>query len=340
MKVLVTGGAGYIGSHTALELLAAGHEPVLLDNFSNASPAVLPALARLAGREVPCVEGDIRDGRFLDNVFEDGRFSAVVHLAALKAVGESVSDPLRYYSHNVTGSACLLERMVRHRVRSLVFSSTATVYGAASAAPVTEDAPTAAMSPYARTKLVVEEMLRDLHSADGRWRISVLRYFNAAGAHPSGQIGESPAGTPGNLLPRIGQVAGGQGGQFEVFGGDYPTPDGTCVRDYVHVVDIARAHIEALGALAGEPRFLTHNLGTGRGHSTLEVLRAFERASGRTIPFSMASRRPGDAPVLQADPRRARAELGWTATRGLDQICSDLWRWVSACPDGFGDPDP
>ena len=334
MKILVTGGLGYIGSHTTLELLAAGHEAVLLDNFSNASPRVLSAIAGLAGRSVPFVEGDIRDGGLLDGVLKAGEFDAVMHLAALKAVGESVADPLRYYSNNSAGTICLLERMAAHSVKTLIFSSSATVYRD-SPEPLTESCPTKPSSPYGRTKLFEEEVLCDLYAANPDWRISILRYFNAAGAHPSGRIGEDRAQTSGNLLPRIGRAALGQREQLKVFGGDYPTPDGTCVRDYIHVMDLAGAHIAALDRLVPEPRLTIHNLGTSRGHSVLEVIRAFERASGLTVPHRIVARRAGDAPISRADAGRARAELGWSAVRGLDRICVDQWRWLSSHPNGF-----
>ena len=336
MKVLITGGAGYIGSHTALEMLAAGHEAVLLDNFSNASRRALSALAALTCRGVPFVEGDIRDVDLLDGLFEDGDFAAVVHLASLKAAGDSAAEPLCYYANNVGGTISLLQRMARHGVKRLVFSSSASIYGPAST-PLTEESPTAPASPYGRTKLVVEELLRDLHVADSGWCISILRYFNAAGAHPSGLIGEDPSGTPRNLLPYIAQVAVGRRDRLEVFGDDYPTPDGTCIRDYLHVVDLARAHVQALDYLSVEPRLAVHNLGTGRGCSVLEVLRAFERSSGRSVPYRVVARRPGDAAVSFANPSRARDELGWSAARDIDRICVDLWRWQSSRPNGFGD---
>ncbi|MXY52936.1 MAG: UDP-glucose 4-epimerase GalE [Gammaproteobacteria bacterium] len=334
MNILVTGGAGYIGTHVALELLAAGWEPVLLDDFSNASPAAMLALDRLAGRTLRSVEGDIRDPKCLDGLLEQHNFSAVVHLAALKAVGESVAEPLRYYSNNLGGTACLLERMAHHGVTSLVFSSTAIVY-APSETPLTEHAPTRAESPYARTKLAAEEMMRDLAAADPGWGISILRYFNAGGADPSGLIGESPPDSPKNLLPQVADVATGRRKRLSVFGNDYPTPDGTCIRDYVHVVDIARAHVRAVERVVSEPGVSIHNLGTGRGHSVLEAVEAFERASGVAIPYEFAPRRPGDVAMLRADSSLARRELGWTATFDLDCICADLWRWRSGHPDGY-----
>ena len=334
MKVLVTGGAGYIGLHAAAALLENGHEAVLLDNLSNASPGATSALAGLAGRTAPFLKGDVRDSRFLDGVFEGGGFDAVMHLAALKSVDESVENPLRYYANNMAGTVSLLQRMAAHGVRTLIFSSSATVYRD-SPELLTETLPTEPSSPYGRVKLFEEEILRDVHAADPEWRISILRYFNAVGAHPSGLIGEDPTRTSTNLLPRIGQVALGLRERLEVFGDDNPTPDGTCVRDYLHVMDLANAHIAALEFLRPEPRLAVHNLGTGRGHSVLELIRAFERASGRTVPFRIVPRRAGDAPISRADPARARAELGWTATRGLDRICADQWRFLSSHPNGF-----
>jgi len=334
LKVLVTGGAGYIGLHAAAALLENGHEAVLLDNLSNASPGATSALAGLAGRTAPFLKGDVRDSRFLDGVFEGGGFDAVMHLAALKSVDESVENPLRYYANNMAGTVSLLQRMAAHGVRTLIFSSSATVYRD-SPELLTETLPTEPSSPYGRVKLFEEEILRDVHAADPEWRISILRYFNAVGAHPSGLIGEDPTRTSTNLLPRIGQVALGLRERLEVFGDDNPTPDGTCVRDYLHVMDLANAHIAALEFLRPEPRLAVHNLGTGRGHSVLELIRAFERASGRTVPFRIVTRRAGDAPISRADPARARAELGWTATRGLDRICADQWRFLSSHPNGF-----
>lgn len=334
MNVLVTGGAGYVGLHTAAALMENSHEAVLLDNLSNASPGALHALAGLVGRTVPFVKGDVCDRHFLDGVFERGDFDAVMHLAAFKSVGESVADPLRYYANNAAGTVLLLERMAAHGVRTLIFSSSATVYRD-SAEPFTETHPTEPSSPYGRAKFFEEEILRDLHAAKPDWRICILRYFNAVGAHPSGLIGEDPTRTSTNLLPCIGQVVLGLRERLQVFGGDYPTPDGTCVRDYLHVRDLAVAHIAALEFLRREPRLAVHNLGTGRGHSVLEVIRAFERASGRTVPYRMVARRAGDAAISLADPARAQSELGWNATRGLDRICADQWRFLSCHPNGF-----
>ena len=337
MKVLVTGGAGYIGTHIAVELAQAGHEPVLFDNFSNASWRAVAAVRGLAGREIRCWNGDVRDPDRLDEVFADG-FDAVIHLAALKAAGESLRAPMRYYANNVAGSTCLLERMDAHRVRTLVFSSSASVYrvaGPDDLAPRSEASPIAPTSPYGRTKHIVEELLRDLCTADSRWRVSVLRYFNAVGAHPSGAIGESPGASTRTLLPCIAEVAAGRRESLDVFGADYPTRDGTCIRDYLHVTDLARAHVQALDYLQQASGLALHNLGSGRGHTVLEAVRAFERVCGRTIPHCIAERRPGDVPVCVADPRLARKELAWSADRNLEHICADLWRWQSKHPSGF-----
>ena len=335
MNVLVTGGAGYIGGHTAIELLGAGHDVTVLDDLSNSSKAAMAAIGTLANRPVPLVEGDIADGDLLDSVFGKGRFDAVVHFAAKKAAGESVAEPLSYYQNNIGGSAALLASMARHGVKTIVFSSSAAVYGEPTTVPIAEDCATAPVSPYGRTKLVVEQLLRDMHAADNTWRISILRYFNAVGAHPSGLFGEDPAGTPNNLMPYIGQVAVGRREHLDVFGADYPTPDGTCIRDYVHVVDLARAHVKALDFLQPAPRLAIHNLGSGRGSSVLEVVRAFEKASGKPLRHRMAPRRPGDMPVCYADPTLAQRDLGWRTERDIERICEDLWRWQRSHPNGF-----
>ena len=336
MKVLVTGGAGYIGSHTVVELLTAGHDVFVLDNFANSSPAAIDAVRGIADRDVPIIRADIADAGRLDVVFRMFGIDAVIHFAALKAVGESVAEPLRYYRNNVAGTATLLDRMAAHDVKTIVFSSSAAVYGEPRSNPIPEDAPTAPASPYGRSKLVVEDMLRDIHAADPSWRISILRYFNAVSAHPSGELGENPVGTAANLLPYVAQFAIGQHEFVPVFGDDYPTPDGTGVRDYVHVVDLAIGHVRALEHLTEEPRFAVHNLGSGRGYSVLEVLRAFESASGRTIPHKVVARRPGDIATCVADPARAQAELGWEAKHDLARCCEDLWRWCREHPQGFG----
>ena len=335
MKVLVTGGAGYIGSHTVVELLAAGHDAVVLDNFANSSPRAVDAVRRITNRDVPLVHGDIADGDGLDTLLGADDFDAVIHFAALKAVGESVANPLSYYRNNVAGTATLLDRMAAHDVKTIVFSSSAAVYGDPRSVPIAEDDPTEPTSPYARSKLMVEDLLRDLHAAEPGWRIAILRYFNAVGAHPSGHLGEDPVGTPANLLPYVAQVAMGQRDFVPVFGDDYATPDGTGVRDYLHVCDLARGHLLALDHLASKPRLAVHNLGTGRGSSVYEVIRAFERACRRTLPTRVEARRPGDVVVSVADAERANADLGWQPERDLDDCCRDLWRWCQAHPDGF-----
>lgn len=325
--ILVTGGAGYIGSHTCVELLAAGHDVVVVDNFANSKPAVLDRIARIAGRSVAGHAVDVRDRAALRAVFAARRIDAVIHFAGLKAVGESVAQPLRYYDHNFGGSIALCEVMAEFGVRTLVFSSSATVYGDPHAVPIEESFPLAPTNPYGRSKLMVEEALRDLGRADADWRIALLRYFNPVGAHPSGFIGEDPNGIPNNLMPYIAQVAVGQRPELSVFGDDYATPDGTGVRDYLHVVDLARGHLAALAALAREAGVLTVNLGTGRGHSVLETVRAFERASGRRVPYRIVARRPGDIAQCYADPSLAQRALGWRAEYGLDEMCRDSWRW-------------
>ena len=335
MKVLVTGGAGYIGSHTAIVLVDAGHDVTLLDNLSNSCAGAVEAVRQLAGGDIAFTRGDLRDVPYLDAVFQGGGFDAVIHFAALKAVGESTADPLRYYQNNVAGTACLLERMAAHDVSVIVFSSSATVYGEAAHLPIHEECPLAPTNPYGRTKLVAENMLRDVWAADQRWSVSILRYFNPIGAHPSGVLGEAPQQTPNNLLPFVAQVAIGKREQLQVFGDDYPTPDGTCIRDYVHVMDLARGHLKALEHLTEKPRLAVHNLGTGRGHSVLEVVRAFEAACGRPIPYRVVDRRPGDVPVSFADPSRAGEELGWNAEHDLARMCEDTWRWQSAHPNGY-----
>jgi len=330
MKILVTGGLGYIGSHTCVALLEAGHEPVALDNLSNAKPGVQHRIERITGKTMRFIEADIRDHAALTAAFASERFDAVIHFAGLKAVGESVAQPLRYYDNNVTGSINLFECMAAAGVKTLVFSSSATVYGDPATVPIREDFPLSATNPYGRSKLHIEEMLRDLHVSDPSWRISLLRYFNPVGAHESGLIGESPNGIPNNLMPYIAQVATGQRASLSVFGSDYPTPDGTGVRDYIHVTDLADGHVKALDKLAAAPALLTYNLGTGRGSSVLEMVRAFEKASGKAVPFQLVDRRPGDIAACYADPALAERELGWKATRGIDAMCADTWRWQSA----------
>ncbi|MEC5163359.1 MULTISPECIES: UDP-glucose 4-epimerase GalE [unclassified Janthinobacterium] len=325
--ILVTGGAGYIGSHTCVELLRCGHDVVLVDNFSNSKASVLPRIAHIAGRSCALADVDVRDRAALGAVFAQYRIDAVIHFAGLKAVGESVEQPLRYYDNNVAGTLVLLEAMAEFGVKSLVFSSSATVYGDPASLPILEHFPLSATNPYGRSKLMTEEILRDVQRADPTWRIALLRYFNPVGAHESGLIGEDPNGVPNNLMPFIAQVAGGRRAELAVYGGDYPTPDGTGVRDYIHVVDLARGHSKTLDKLAQGAGVYTYNLGTGRGHSVLEVVRAFEQASGRPVPLQVVARRPGDIAACYADAALAARELGWRAERDLRQMCEDSWRW-------------
>jgi UDP-glucose 4-epimerase len=337
--ILVTGGAGYIGSHTCVELLQAGFEVTVFDNFSNSHPEALARVQRITGKPVPLVRGDCRDRAALVGALRESKATAVIHFAGLKAVGESVEQPLSYYDNNVVGTLRLLEAMGECGVKQLVFSSSATVYGDPQRLPLTEDHPLSATNPYGRSKLMVEEILRDLQRSDQSWRLCILRYFNPVGAHASGLIGEDPRGVPNNLLPFVAQVAVGRRASLNVWGGDYPTPDGTGVRDYIHVVDLALGHLKALQALERSKKMaecLTVNLGTGNGYSVLEIVRAFERASGKPVPFQVAARRPGDIASCYADPKRALAQLGWCAERGLDVMCADAWRWQSANPKGYG----
>jgi len=333
--ILVTGGAGYIGSHTVVEMLAAGLDLLIFDNFSNSSPRVLDAIERISGQRPLLVEGDVRDKAGLRKVFSDHPIGAVIHFAGLKAVGESVEHPLRYYDNNVAGSLALFEAMAAAGVFRLVFSSSATVYGDPRSVPIREDFPLQATNPYGRSKLIVEDMARDMAQADARWRVALLRYFNPVGAHSSGMIGEDPRGIPNNLMPFVAQVAVGRRPELSVFGGDYPTPDGTGVRDYIHVVDLARGHLAALNALDRLEGAVPINLGTGRGYSVLEVVRAFEQASGRKVPFRIVDRRPGDVAACYADPALARELLGWAAGKDLATMCADSWRWQASNPNGF-----
>ena len=335
MRVLLTGGAGYIGSHTAVECLAAGHGVVVFDNLSNSSERSLERVARIAGKPATFVRGDIRDRHMLRTLFAEHQFDAVVHFAGLKAVGESVEQPLRYYDNNIGGSIVLFETMAEVGLKTIVFSSSATVYGDPARVPITEDFPLSATNPYGRSKLFIEEMLRDIARSDADWHIALLRYFNPVGAHASGQIGEDPRGIPNNLMPYIAQVAVGRRPHLNVFGGDYPTPDGTGVRDYIHVVDLARGHVAALGRLKKTAGVQTWNLGTGRGVSVLDMVRAFEAASGRPIPYRIVARRPGDVAQCWADPSCAARELGWRAEYDLPRMCEDAWRWQQGNPEGY-----
>ncbi len=335
MMVLVTGGTGYIGAHTCVELLQAGHDVVALDNFSNSKRQVLPRIRELAGKDLRFYEADLLDSGQVERVFQECAIDAVVHFAGLKAVGESVAQPVRYYHNNVTGTLVLCETMARHGVRRLVFSSSATVYGASEAVPFKEDLPLAPVNPYGGTKEMIERILRDLHQADDRWSVALLRYFNPVGAHPSGRIGEDPNGVPNNLMPYITQVAVGKLRELSVYGDDFETRDGTGVRDYIHVVDLAQGHLKALEKVAAKTGIGAYNLGTGIGYSVLELVQAFERASGVRVPYRVVGRRPGDAAVSYSDPTKAREELGWSARRGLDEMCADAWRWQAQNPLGY-----
>ena len=333
--ILVTGGAGYIGSHTVLLLLQAGFDVLVLDDLSNSSEVSLERVAQLAGRKAELVVGDLRDKPLLAQLFAQHDVAAVVHFAGLKAVGESVAEPLRYYDVNVGGTLALLQAMADAGVRKLVFSSSATVYGDPASVPIREDFPLKTTNPYGATKLHIEDMLRDLHRSDARWGLALLRYFNPVGAHESGLIGEDPQGIPNNLMPFIAQVAVGRRERLSVFGSDYDTPDGTGVRDYIHVMDLAAGHLAALAKLEEAPALLQVNLGTGQGYSVLDMVRAFEQASGRPVPYELTARRPGDVASCYADPALAQRLLGWRAERGLDAMCADHWRWQKNNPSGY-----
>ena len=340
-QLLITGGAGFIGSHTCLVLLEAGHRLVVLDSFANSCVESLRRVGALVGPaaagRLQVIDGDIRSGSDLARALEGGPIDAVIHFAGLKAVGESVAQPLRYWDVNVTGSRCLLAAMAAHSCRTLVFSSSATLYGYPDVVPIRESAPIRPINPYGHTKAAVERMLHDVAASEPGWRIGCLRYFNPVGAHPSGRIGEDPRGIPNNLFPFITQVAVGRRERLQVFGGDWPTPDGSGVRDYVHVMDLAEGHLAALDALlTGGERLLTLNLGSGRGHSVLEVIQAFEAASGRPVPYAVVARRPGDAAATVADPSLAAGMLGWRTRRGLQEMCRDGWAWQQANPEGYG----
>lgn len=339
MNILVTGGAGYIGSHTCLQLLEHDNSVTVLDNLSNSSRVSLDRVARLAGRATDLIQGDICDLDRLNTLFAARRFDAVIHFAGLKAVGESVSQPLRYYENNVASTLGLLQIMGKHGVKSLVFSSSATVYGNPQTLPITETAPRHATNPYGQSKLMVEHILEDLYASDPSWRIACLRYFNPVGAHPSGQIGEDPRGVPNNLMPFISQVACGVRERLSVFGNDYPTPDGTGIRDYIHVVDLAKGHLSALRYLANAPdgELLRVNLGTGQGYSVLEMITAFEKASGKLVPYEIVARRPGDIASCYADPTLAENLLGWKAELDIEAMCADTWHWQSNNPNGYRD---
>lgn len=335
MTILVTGGAGYIGTHTVVELLNAGSEVIVLDNLSNSSIEALNRVERITGKSVTFYQGDILNKALLQKVFSDHSIDAVIHFAGLKAVGESVAKPLKYYENNVTGTLILCQVMAEFKVKNLVFSSSATVYGDPASLPITEDFPTGATNPYGQSKLMVEHILADLHHSDPSWNIARLRYFNPVGAHASGLIGEDPNDIPNNLMPFIAQVAVGKREALSVFGNDYPTHDGTGVRDYIHVVDLAIGHLNALEKLATQPGLVTYNLGTGQGYSVLDMVKAFEKACGKSIAYQIAPRRPGDIAACYANPEHAKTDLGWQATHSLEDMANSSWHWQSTNPNGY-----
>ncbi len=337
MNVLVTGGAGYIGSHTCIELLQAGHSVTVVDDFSNSKYESLKRVQDITGKTVEFVELNVLDRDALCKVFSEGNFDSVIHFAAFKAVGESVAKPLEYYHNNITGTLVLCDVMREFGVKNIVFSSSATVYGDPASTPITEDFPTSATNPYGQTKLMMEQILSDLQHAQPEMNVCLLRYFNPTGAHETGLIGEDPNGIPNNLFPFITQVAVGKREFLSIFGGDYPTVDGTGVRDYIHVVDLANGHLKALEKLQSNPGLVIYNLGTGCGYSVIEAVKAFEKATGREVPYKIVDRRPGDIAECWADPAKATEELGWKATRGIDEMCRDAWKWQSQNPNGYED---
>lgn len=334
-NILVTGGAGFIGSHTVVELLNAGYGVVVIDNLANSSRESLERVKKITGKSVKFYQDDLLDMEALQNIFKEESISSVIHFAGLKAVGESCKIPLAYFNNNITGTINLLMAMEKYNVKSLVFSSSATVYGKPESVPISEDFPLSVSNPYGRTKLIIEDMLRDIYKADTSWNIALLRYFNPIGAHESGEIGENPNGIPNNLLPYVSKVAIGELEAVNVFGNDYDTPDGTGVRDYIHVVDLAEGHIKALEKLTSNPGLVTYNLGTGKGYSVLEIIHNFEKACGKKIPYKITERRPGDIDMCYANPEKAKKELGWEAKRDIDKMCEDAWRWQSKYPKGF-----
>jgi UDP-glucose 4-epimerase len=335
MRVLVTGGAGYIGSHTCVELLAAGYEVIVVDSLINSREESIRRIEEISGRKLLFHKVDLLDKSALDRVFKEAAADAVIHFAGLKAVGESVAMPLQYYKNNVSGSLVLFEVMAHHGVKNLVFSSSATVYGDPASLPITEDFPIKASNPYGWAKVMLEQILQDLYHADPSLNIALLRYFNPVGAHPTGRIGEDPRGVPNNLVPFISQVAVGKLPELKVFGNDYPTPDGSGVRDYIHIMDLASGHMKALEKLATNPGLVTYNLGTGKGYSVLEMVEAFAEAAGKKIPYRIAGRRPGDIASCYADPSKAEKELFWKASRDIKAMCEDTWRWQMQNPNGF-----
>lgn len=336
MSILVTGGAGYIGSHTCVELLEAGYEVVVVDNLYNASPEALKRVEKITGKSVTFYEADILDKEALNKIFEAHEIEAVIHFAGYKAVGESVRKPIEYYYNNMTGTLVLCDVMRAHGVKNIVFSSSATVYGDPAQIPITENCPKGQpTNPYGWTKSMLEQVLTDIHTSDPEWNVILLRYFNPIGAHKSGMIGEDPKGIPNNLLPYIAQVAVGKREMLGVFGNDYDTPDGTGVRDYIHVVDLAAGHVKAIEKLRENPGVEVYNLGTGNGYSVLQVVAAFEKACGHAIPYEIKARREGDIATCYCDPEKAKNELGWVAKYGIDEMCEDSWRWQSTNPDGY-----
>jgi len=335
MAVLVTGGMGYIGSHTTVELLKNGYEVIIVDNLSNSKELVKDRIKAITGIEPKFYKYDVLNKEDMNKVFSENNIDSVIHFAGFKAVGESVAKPLEYYHNNLTSTFVLLELMRKYEVKNFVFSSSATVYGDAKIIPITEEAPLSATNPYGRTKLMLEEILRDLYSADNSWNIALLRYFNPVGAHESGTIGEDPCGIPNNLMPFITKVAIGELKELSVFGNDYNTPDGTGVRDYIHVVDLAKGHLKALEKLKTNSGLVTYNLGTGKGYSVLDIVKAFSEASGREIPYKITARRPGDIATCYSEPRKANEELGWKAEKGIKEMCEDSWRWQSQNPKGY-----
>jgi UDP-glucose 4-epimerase len=336
VAILITGGAGYIGSHTCVELLKSGFEIVVLDNLSNSKKEALNRVKKITEKEIKFYEVDLLDREKLEKVFYENDIDSVIHFAGLKAVGESVLLPLHYYHNNITGTLILCEVMNKFGVKNLVFSSSATVYGMPEQMPISEEDPLKATNPYGRTKLIIEEILKDLYVSDNSWSIALLRYFNPVGAHKSGSIGEDPNGIPNNLMPFITQVAVGKLDKLRVFGKDYPTVDGTGVRDYIHVVDLAKGHLKALEKVVGATGVEAYNLGTGKGYSVLEVVNAFEIAAGKKIPYEIVENRPGDVAICYADPSKAKNELGWTAEKGIGEMCRDSWEWQSKNPNGYG----
>lgn len=335
MKILVTGGTGYIGSHTVLELLEAGYETVVLDNLCNSSEESLKRVEKITGKKATFYKADIRDQAAMDKIFAEEKPEAVIHFAGLKAVGESVQKPLMYYDNNIAGTVTLLNAMKEHGCKKIVFSSSATVYGKPASVPIREDFPLSVTNPYGRTKLMIEEILGDVYTADSSWDIILLRYFNPIGAHESGLIGEDPEGIPNNLLPYVAKVAVGRLEKVNIFGNDYDTPDGTGVRDYIHVVDLARGHVKAIKKIAQNPGLKIYNLGTGNGYSVLDIIHAFSKACGHDIPYVIGPRRAGDIDMCYADPQKAYEELNWKAEYDLNKMCEDTWRWQSQNPDGY-----